>query len=50
MIVVELPELDIDNVEVFIAKEVRIPIDIWFSFYVSKALEDIGIFELPMFQ
>jgi hypothetical protein len=47
MIIVKLPELDVDNVEIFIAKEVFVFVDIWLVFDIFYAFEDSWFFELP---
>jgi hypothetical protein len=46
MVVVQLPELDVDHIEVFIAEEVKILIDLWFGLDVHETLEDAGFLEL----
>lgn len=35
MVIIEFPEADIDDIEIFIAEEVGIEIDIVFSLYIE---------------
>ena len=46
MVVVELPEADVDDVEIFIAEEVGVEVDVWFCLDIEEGLEDVGAFEL----
>ncbi len=39
MIVVKFPELDIDDIKIFIAKKIWISIDIWFILDIDETLE-----------
>lgn len=49
VIIIEFPELDIDDVEVLITKEIRIFIDVRLSFDVNQALKNVGVPKLPTY-
>ena len=46
MIIVKFPEANVDYIEIFIAEEVRISVNIRFSLYVEQTLKDSRLFEL----
>ena len=50
MVIVKLPELDIDHVEVLIAEEVRIAVDVGFGIDVHQTLEDLRVLELSRWE
>jgi hypothetical protein len=41
VVVVQLPELDVDDVEVLVAEEVRVDVDIRLGLDFEEALQDI---------
>lgn len=41
MVVIEFPEADVDDIEIFIAEEVTVFIDVWFCLDVEEALQNI---------
>ena len=45
MVVVELPEADVDDIEIFIG-EVGVEVDFWFCVDIEEGLEDVGAYEL----
>lgn len=47
MVIIQLPEANVDDIEILIAEEVRIEIDIVLCLDVEERLEDVGPFELP---
>lgn len=49
VIIIEFPELDIDDVEVLITKEIRIFIDVRLSFDVNQALKNVGVPKLSTY-
>ena len=48
MVVIELPEFDVDHIEVFIAEEVRISVDVRFSIDVHETFEYLRVFKFPL--
>lgn len=46
MVVIQFPEADVDDVEIFIAEEIGVEVDVWFSLDVEEGFEDVGPFEL----
>ncbi len=49
VIIIEFPELDINDVEVLITKEIRIFIDVRLSFDVNQALKNVGVPKLSTY-
>lgn len=43
MIAVQFPKLDIDDVEILIAKEISITVDIGLSFNIKQTLQNVGL-------
>lgn len=46
MVVVQLPKPDVDDIEIFVAEEVRVKVDIRFCLNIEQTLQDIGFLEL----
>ena len=46
MVVVELPELDVDHVEVLVAEEVGVEVDVRLGLDLEQALQDVRLLEL----
>ena len=46
MVVVELPKPDIDDIEILVAEEVGVEVDVWFCLDVEERFEDVGALEL----
>lgn len=41
MVIVQLPEPDVNDIEIFVTEEVRVKVDIRFSLNIKQALQDI---------
>ena len=50
MVVVEFPKFDVDNVEILVAEEIGVAVDIGLSIDILDAFKDLWILELPRFQ
>lgn len=46
MVIVQLPEPDVNDIEIFVTEEVRVKVDIRFSLNIKQALQDIWLLEL----
>ena len=46
MIIIKLPKFNVNNIEIFITKEIWITIYIWFSIDIHQTLQNLRIFEL----
>lgn len=50
MVVVKLPKLDVDDVEVLIAEKLPILVDLRLILNVKQTLQNVGFLELPTSQ
>ena len=48
MIVIELPELDVDHVEIFVTEEISVFVNVRFGLDIRKAFEDAGLSEFSI--
>ena len=46
MVVVKLPEFNVNDIEILVAEEIRVSIDIWLYVDVLQTFENFWIFEL----
>lgn len=47
MVIIQFPEADVDDIEILVAEEVGIQIDVILCLNVEERLEDVGPLELP---
>jgi hypothetical protein len=47
VIVIQFPKPDVDHIEIFVAEEVRVQVDVWLSLDIEETLQYVGLLELP---